>query len=78
VFVSEFVELGVIRPHIHGKFELTRETRAADKRSDATVNGVVWRAFRQERAIRASAPDHSSPLHVVSGIARIHAPDVRP
>ena len=42
-----------------------------------SLHAVVRRALRQRRTVGAAAADHLPALHVLGGVARVHAPDVR-
>ena len=75
--VVEVLELRIVDPDVHREFELANQAGTADERGDAALHAVVRRALRQRRAVGAAAADHLAALHVLGGVARVHAPDVR-
>ena len=56
--------------------ELADEARAEHESRNAAVDTVLGRPFRQGWSVGRAAPDHSSPLNVHAGVARIHATDM--
>ena len=75
--LSRSLNFGSLTQTFMRELELTNQARAADERGDAPLDAVVRRAFRQRRPVGAAAADHPPAIHVLGGVARVHAPDVR-
>ena len=73
VLVAEFVEILVVGPDVLRELELADEARADDERGDAALHAVLGRVFGQGRPVGGPAADHPAPVHVVRGVARVHA-----
>src|SRR5580698_8113999 len=50
-FVTEFVKVAVVHPHVLGKLKLANQARADHERRNSSLNAVFRRTLRQKRAV---------------------------
>src|SRR5262245_39642411 len=74
--VAKLLEFRIVDPDVLEELELADQAATAHECRNAPFDAVVAGPFRQGRTIRPAAPDDSTPVHVVPGVAEIHAPDV--
>src|SRR5262245_2266437 len=77
VLVAEFMKIRIVDPHVLRELKLANETGTTHKGGNASLHAVLGRAFRQFWTVGTPATYHPAPVHVRSGVTRIHAPNVR-